>query len=79
MKHQRTYTVVKTFLDKRNRLQTQQTGIHGGTEAEALHVFNTNVAAAGNTRPRMVGVTLIDAAENVIAEWTKPVAGKVVA
>ena len=74
MKPTRTYTVVKTFLDKRNRLQTQGTGIHGGTEAEALHIFNTNVAAAtGNTRPRMVGVTLIDAAENAIAEWTKPV------
>ena len=70
----RTYTIVKTFLDKRNRLQTQQTGIHGGTEAEAIHIFETNVAAAtGNTRPRMVGVTLIDAAENVVAEWTKPV------
>ena len=74
MKPTRTYTIVKTFLDKRNHLRTQGTGIHGGTEAEALHIYNTNVAAAtGNTRPRMVGVTLIDAAENVIAEWTKPV------
>ena len=73
MKRQRDYTIVKTFLDKRNHLQTQGTGIHGGTQADALHIYHTNVAAAGSTRPRMVGVTLIDAAENVVAEWTKPV------
>ena len=79
MKPTRTYTVIKTFLDKRNRLQTQQTGIRGGSEKEAMHIFETNVAAAGVARPRMVGVVLIDSAENVIAEWTKPVAGKVAA
>ena len=68
-----TYTIMKTYLDKRNRLQSQQTGIRGGSEKEAMHIFETNVAAAGVARPRMVGVVLIDAADNVIAEWTKPV------
>ena len=67
----RTYTVIKTFIDRKCRLATGHTGIHGGDEKEAMYVFNAHVRAAGTTHPRMTGVTLIDAAGNVIAEWSR--------
>ena len=67
----RTYTVIKTLIDRKGRLATGHTGIHGGNEREAIHVFNTHVIAATTTHPRMIGVVLVDAAENVIAQWTR--------
>lgn len=79
MKPTRTFTIVKTYLNKRGHLATSKTGINGGTEKEALHIFRQNIVAAGTSHTQIGALVLIDAAENVIAEWTKPVAGKVAA
>lgn len=75
MKPDRTYTIVKTYVNKRGKLATHTTGIHGGTEKEALFIFRQNIAAAGTSHKQIAALVLIDAAENVLAEWTKPVEG----
>jgi len=71
MKPNRTYTVIKTFIDRKGRLATGHTGIHGGNEREAMYLFNSHVRAAGTTHPRMIAVALIDAGGHVIAEWSR--------
>lgn len=79
MRNSNTYTIIKTYLDKRGHLRTHHTGIVGGSEKEALHIFRQNMVAAGTSHTRIAGLVLIDAAENVVAEWTKPVDGKAAA
>lgn len=67
----RTFTVIKTFIDRHGHRQIGRTGIVGGNEREAMYVFNDHVRAAGTTHPRMIAVALIDAGGHVIAEWTR--------
>ena len=77
MKPSRTYSIIHTFLDKHGHLITKpSTGIHGGTEKEALDIYRGHVASADHNK-RLLGVVLVDADDNVLAEWTKPVEGKV--
>ena len=72
-----TYTIVKTYIDKRGHLATHNTGIVGGSEKEALHIFRQNIVAAGTSHTQISVLVLIDAAETEIAEWTKPVESEV--
>ena len=78
MKPSRTYSIIHTFLDKHGHLITRpSTGIRGCTEKEALDIYRTHVASARRNK-RLLGVVLVDAADNVLAEWARP-AGKVAA
>lgn len=68
MTHRNSHTVITTFFDRTGHLESRKTGVIGGTYEDAYHHFNGIVAAA-TERPRVVGVTLIDANEVVLAEW----------
>lgn len=79
MKLGRTHTIIKTLIAKNGRLTTATTGVVGGSEKEALYLFDGTVRAANTTHPHIVAVVLVDAADNAIAEWTKPVNAQVAA
>ena len=67
MKH-RSHTILHTYLDKYGHLLTNGHGINGGTDEQAMHHFNAHVRATATTHKNVIGIVLIDAAENVLAE-----------
>ena len=78
---QPTYQILHTFINRYGRLQTRvNSSIHGGTDAMARECFDQHVRFAENAWAkgrtwnrvpvRITGIVLIDAAENVLAEWT---------
>lgn len=73
MKPQKTYSIIRTFMDKHSHLVSASTGIVGGNEKEARYLFNAKVVAYSANHPRVMSLVLVDAAENVIDQWERPV------
>lgn len=86
---QNTFTIISTYVNRSKQVATGSTGIRGGDTEIAMHHFNQHVAtrkaqmAEGKTWRGVpintLSIVLIDAAENVIAEWYKPVEAAVAA
>lgn len=76
MKH-RSHTIIHSYIDKSGYLRTNGHGIVGGSDKEAMHHFNAHVRATATTHKNVIGIVLIDAAQNVLGEWTADVKAKV--
>ena len=68
MTHRNSHTIITTYFDRSGHLVSGQTGVVGGTYEDAYYHF-TGIVAACKQRPKVVGVTLIDANDVVLAEW----------
>lgn len=82
-----THSIIRTFINRHGRLESRATGFHGYDDAGARHHFDQHVRFAENAwqKPRTwngvpvrtTQLVLIDATENVLAEWThEPKAGR---
>ena len=69
----RSHEIIKTYIDRAGRVQVGKTGVVGGTDKEALYLFEGNVRAASTTLPQVIGLVLVDAAGTMLAEWARPV------
>lgn len=80
MKKQPTHQILHTFINRYGRLQVRvNSKLHGNTDAEAQEIFNQHVRFAENAweKPstwnrvpvRITAIVMVDANENVVAEW----------
>lgn len=80
MKPSPTHQIIRTYLNRHGVLESRATRFVGYTDESALHHFEQHKQhaedawAEGRTwngvPVRTTGLVLIDASENVLAEWT---------
>jgi hypothetical protein len=61
---------VKTYLNKRGEFSVKKTGIMGGSDKEALHLFNGTVRHA-LVNQNLFAVMLVTERGEKLAEWSR--------